>query len=182
MSNFHRKSRTRDSIQHSSYGSNETHIGLIMHNLKAWNWNQLKFWKYFLFVSSNSCHKKMLLESLTIPLNKCGNYKIHMYVEKLSTLNHRQMTGEKVFRPCYNFWTIVKTNHSTDFSCKSKNPWIHEKFYWVAIWILALCPEFVPDQIWPSPLSGRLVVQSQYTKRLHRQVTKIQEDTNFVYF
>ena len=25
------------------YGSNETHI--IMHNLKTWNWSQLKFWK-----------------------------------------------------------------------------------------------------------------------------------------
>ena len=25
------------------YGSNETHI--IMHNLKIWAWNQLKFWK-----------------------------------------------------------------------------------------------------------------------------------------
>ena len=26
-----------------AYGSSETHI--IMHNLKTWNWNQLKFWK-----------------------------------------------------------------------------------------------------------------------------------------
>ena len=31
------------------YGSNETHI--IMHNLKIWTWNQLKFWKKAFFVN-----------------------------------------------------------------------------------------------------------------------------------
>ena len=41
------------------------------------------------------------------------------YVEKSSTLNHTQMRGEKVLRPCYDFWTL--TNHSTDFSC---NPYL----------------------------------------------------------
>ena len=41
---------------------------IIMHNVKMQNWNQLKFWKqaFFLFISSDSCHKKML-ESLNIP-------------------------------------------------------------------------------------------------------------------
>ena len=42
-------------------------------------------------------------------------------VEKSLTLNHGQMTGENVLRPCYDFWTsyrTVKTNHSTEFSCK----------------------------------------------------------------
>ena len=49
------------------YGSNETHI--IMHNLKTWNWNQLKFGnKLFWFVSSDSCHIKILRKSLNILL------------------------------------------------------------------------------------------------------------------
>ena len=34
------------------------------------NWNQLTFWKQaFFFLSSDSCYKMMLLESLNIPLN-----------------------------------------------------------------------------------------------------------------
>ena len=50
-------------------GSNETHI--IVHNSKTYkigiNWNFGN--KLFLFTSSHSCHKKMLLEPLTIPLS-----------------------------------------------------------------------------------------------------------------
>ena len=37
------------------------------------------------------------------------------------------MTGEKVLRLCYDFWTIVKTNHSTDFSCKNG---VKVRSYW----------------------------------------------------
>ena len=57
------------------YGSNETHI--IMHNLIMQNRNQLKFWKsvFFWFISSGSCYKKMLLESLNIPLSICCGCK-----------------------------------------------------------------------------------------------------------
>ena len=39
-------------------------------------------------------------------------------VEKSATLNHRKNVNKPKLRPCYDFWTIVKTNHSTDFSCK----------------------------------------------------------------
>ena len=53
-----------------------------------------------------------------VQLNKRGNYNLKRCVEKSSMLNHRQITGEKVLHPCYDFWTIMKTNHSTDFSCK----------------------------------------------------------------
>ena len=49
----------------------ETHI--IMHNFKMQNWNQQIVWKKaFLCIGrpifTDSCHKKMLLESLNIPL------------------------------------------------------------------------------------------------------------------
>ena len=44
-------------------------------------------------------------------------------VEKSSTLNHG--TGDhrtkKLLHSCYDFRTIVKANHSTDFSCKSQS-------------------------------------------------------------
>ena len=58
------------------YGSNESHI--IMHNLKCkiginWNFGN----KLFLFISSDSCHKMILLESLTIPLNNLCIPKVH---------------------------------------------------------------------------------------------------------
>ena len=51
------------------YGSSETHI--TMHNLKTLNWNQLKFWKISFFGLYLLIHaiKKMLLESVNIPLS-----------------------------------------------------------------------------------------------------------------
>ena len=46
------------------YGNNETHK--IMRNWKTYNLNQLKFGnKLFLLISSDSCHKKMLLYRIT---------------------------------------------------------------------------------------------------------------------
>ena len=47
------------------YGSNEIHIGLIMHNLKrkiGINWNFGNRPKLFFLLSSDSYHKKMLLD------------------------------------------------------------------------------------------------------------------------
>ena len=42
---------------------------IIMHNFKTKNLDHLKFWEYlFWLISCDSCHKNMLLESLTIPL------------------------------------------------------------------------------------------------------------------
>ena len=44
---------------------------IIVCNLQTLNGNQLKFWKQAVFiytVSSDSCHKKMLLELLNFPL------------------------------------------------------------------------------------------------------------------
>ena len=44
-------------------------------------------------------------------------------LEKMRTLKnrwHNQVTGEKVLRLCYDFWTIVKIIHSTDFSCNTE--------------------------------------------------------------
>ena len=63
---------------------------IIMHNLQ---WNQLKFWKLFflLFIPSDSCHKKMLLESLNIPLidKNCAHHSI---TTKTSAHSHIQFT------------------------------------------------------------------------------------------
>ena len=65
-----KKSRTRDCIQRFIvYGSTETHK-----SCKTWkckigiNWNFGN--KLLLFISSDSCHKKALLKSLNIPLNR----------------------------------------------------------------------------------------------------------------
>ena len=96
-SSFHRKSAVS--------GSNGTHI--IMHNLKTQNRNQLKFWKwafYFLFISSDTCHKKMLSESRNIPLNIKGYTTTNVHRERVSkfvcTWRERSITApyeENVF-------------------------------------------------------------------------------------
>ena len=51
------------------YGSNETHI--IMHKLENVKLESTEILdlSFFLFISSDSCHKNMLLESLNIPLS-----------------------------------------------------------------------------------------------------------------
>ena len=71
-SNFHRKSRTRDFIQHSSLWEQwTTHKSCITWKGKIginWNFGNRPFW----FISSDSCQKKMLLESVNIPLSDQG--------------------------------------------------------------------------------------------------------------
>ena len=43
-------------------------------------------------------------------------------VEKSAMLNHRKNVNKQRLSSCYDFWTIMMTNHSTDFSCNlSKN-------------------------------------------------------------
>ena len=87
-SNFYRKYRTRDFIQQITvvYDSNETHI--IMHNLKHTIWIDWNFGnKLLLFISSDSCHKKRLLESINILLS---SYRQNINFSRSCAKSHAQ--------------------------------------------------------------------------------------------
>ena len=62
------------------YGSSETHI--IVHNLKNVKLEATEILEinFFSFISSDSCHKKMLLESVNIPLILKGLIIYHFYI------------------------------------------------------------------------------------------------------
>ena len=72
---YERKAIFTESLVHNTlfntvvYGSNETNI--IMYNLKTWNFmesTEILEISFFLYISSDLCHKKVLLQSLNIPL------------------------------------------------------------------------------------------------------------------
>ena len=61
---------------------------IIMHNLQMLNWIQLKFDNnLFLSVSSDLCHKKILLVSLNIPLIGCFHVQIALTNKHANDIN-----------------------------------------------------------------------------------------------
>ena len=81
--NFPRNSYVREFIKNSSLEQYQCTQSCITCTQKiGMNWT---FWKYFFFLllSSNWCHKKMMLESLTIPLTGATeDYYIRHYISE----------------------------------------------------------------------------------------------------